>query len=39
MPQERAKLVQKHIEDTQWLHNAMPSLEEKMEPYITFDRL
>lgn len=39
MPEERAKLGQKKIEDTQWLHNSMPALEKKMEPYIQFDRL
>jgi len=39
MPKERAELSRKQLENTGWIHKAMITLEDKMEPYIMFDRL
>lgn len=38
MPEERAKLTQRQISNTAWLNGAMVTLEDKMKPYMSFER-
>jgi hypothetical protein len=39
MNREIGELAQKKIEHQNWILNSMPTLEDKMEPYLRFERL
>jgi hypothetical protein len=39
MPEERAKLSSRQLENTAWLYKAVITLEGMMEPYVKFNRL